>query len=973
VTRRAVDTGGNMQGLQALVLLGLLLVGDCGAQDRPLFPESSVRTARAVGEMDTTGQIVMQTRVETRSFNDSHTFSVSKSVEFFLKFEVPESQIAALEADPERHIFQVNVKSPEADEKFPVDLTIRQFRQMKTFQLPSVEREGNRVVYNSNERSVDFCPIASIDSNSTVLVSISTSSPSSVPVTIRVLIKGKNADWKRGKTDRGELMFWSKTTIKPVISRIRYFDTGLLDTDTIMVKVTTRNDTDCLCSLISIQKPSCPFYDDIGTATRHGLFSTMMDSGTVILRRSEYPDGFILVLVASAHENICKTDRCSERNANVTDPRKRVWIKIEPNGTDSDYAVATLTVIGLYLCIFELTITFSVLEFRYEYSDFEQVRVRVVEKLEQQIAVVKEGATNMIEELDKGMDQLKEQYIEPYVNQRKSSKGYSVGDGLQMMNGTPTNIALKKTEFLASPSDATDSLELDLEQGAGEDIEIDKSVENNFETPRESFAFIDKDDEDEMNRNSIIIPADERMPSFTTIVNAEKAKSESSFIASLEDLQAVAELDGMDTKQRLRMKSILYVTDLSQKLNDPSRTKSVYQKSQLYLGLLFIISIFYSLPVLQMVFRFSAEQSFTGNQDICYYNDLCRKPLGLVRDFNHVFSNLGYCVFGLLFMCIVLFKKLKFESFLEQNKGIQKEEYGVPCQYGLYFAMGLALSMEGVMSSSYHICPTNVTFQFDTTFMYLIAVLMFMKLYQVRHADVSANAIGVFFGLGVALLLETISIYYSGPWFWAVFCTVYIIVIVVVSVHAYNIGAVKYNWKILYVVAKILAVEVERVCCKHDCEDKSKSHQARPRLLCLLVIGLVNVAMCLFFGISGTPGASNYLLAIFFMNLTIYGIYYCAMKQINGEKINKIPLVYACLGLVCFVPSLYFFTKKEKSTESSPSISREMNQPCQFLDFFDGHDIWHFLGAAGVFFAFLCIFTLDEDVRNQRRDTIRVF
>ena len=31
---------------------------------------------------------------------------------------------------------------------------------------------------------------------------------------------------------------------------------------------------------------------------------------------------------------------------------------------------------------------------------------------------------------------------------------------------------------------------------------------------------------------------------------------------------------------------------------------------------------------------------------------------------------------------------------------------------------------------------------------------------------------------------------------------VYIIVIVVVSVHAYNIGAVKYNWKILYVVAK---------------------------------------------------------------------------------------------------------------------------------------------------------------------------
>ena len=79
-------------------------------------------------------------------------------------------------------------------------------------------------------------------------------------------------------------MYMSQTTIKPVISRIRFFDTKLLNTDSIIVKVgrvgekvltdysydkvTTRNDSDCLCSIISIQQPICPFYDDIGSAMR---------------------------------------------------------------------------------------------------------------------------------------------------------------------------------------------------------------------------------------------------------------------------------------------------------------------------------------------------------------------------------------------------------------------------------------------------------------------------------------------------------------------------------------------------------------------------------------------------------------------------------------------------------------------------------------------------------------------------------
>ncbi len=58
---------------------------------------------------------------------------------------------------------------------------------------------------------------------------------------------------------------------------------------------------------------------------------------------------------------------------------------------------------------------------------------------------------------------------------------------------------------------------------------------------------------------------------------------------------------------------------------------------------------------------------------------------------------------------------------------------GIPEQYGIFYAMGGALSMEGILSACYHICPTKVNFQFDTTFMYVISVLVFLKEYQVSE------------------------------------------------------------------------------------------------------------------------------------------------------------------------------------------------------------------------------------------------
>ena len=59
-------------------------------------------------------------------------------------------------------------------------------------------------------------------------------------------------------------------------------------------------------------------------------------------------------------------------------------------------------------------------------------------------------------------------------------------------------------------------------------------------------------------------------------------------------------------------------------------------------------------------------------------------------------------------------------------------KYGIPQHFGMYYAMGLALIMEGIMSGCYHVCPNHTNFQFDTAFMYTISILILLKIYQTR-------------------------------------------------------------------------------------------------------------------------------------------------------------------------------------------------------------------------------------------------
>lgn len=112
--------------------------------------------------------------------------------------------------------------------------------------------------------------------------------------------------------------------------------------------------------------------------------------------------------------------------------------------------------------------------------------------------------------------------------------------------------------------------------------------------------------------------------------------------------------------------------------------------------------------------------------------------------FNNILSNLGYVLLGLLFLLIILQREINYNRALLRNDAhalvrdraawgasgclgklslpgphtsppslcSAVQECGIPKHFGLFYAMGTALMMEGLLSACYHVCPNYTNFQF---------------------------------------------------------------------------------------------------------------------------------------------------------------------------------------------------------------------------------------------------------------------
>ena len=106
----------------------------------------------------------------------------------------------------------------------------------------------------------------------------------------------------------------------------------------------------------------------------------------------------------------------------------------------------------------------------------------------------------------------------------------------------------------------------------------------------------------------------------------------------------------------------------------------------------------------------------------------------------------------------------------------------------------------------------------------------------------------------------------------------------------------------------------------------------------------VNTVLSMLLLLFSNTDFPSVLLFIFLANVAMYLTFYLVMKHLTGEKLTWPTLIFLVLSGVFMFPALYFFKAEVKNTGAGAALSKEFNQPCfEGLNYFDNHDVWHFL------------------------------
>ena len=357
-----------------------------------------------------------------------------------------------------------------------------------------------------------------------------------------------------------------------------------------------------------------------------------------------------------------------------------------------------------------------------------------------------------------------------------------------------------------------------------------------------------------------------------------------------------------------------------------------------YWKFLVIIGGYYILPSLQFVF-FQAKDSNV----VCYYNFKCKHDLYFIPAFNNIISNLFYILLGLIFIIIVR---------LNTKKNLENMDCNVINNHpALYYSLGLSLFFEGLCSSIYHICPSMLNFQFDTTFMFIGAILISITIYQKRHG--APPPMKVYCYMGLVIFINTLPL--SGLsrgfeiWFWGGIFMLMAYLMVFGSIYLYYDQEYDFEYDSLKVLYNKL-----RTLKKRDV----------PKFMLIISINTFTLGMYIYATIT-KPNFTDWLLGVTIINMIIYFLYYIMQKINNREKISYIIWIWLLLDIIVITLSLIFFLKGVTNKLLPLEKSNKLNKPCVLFNYFDYHDIWHIFSSIGLFIFINIVYFMDNNTFDE--------
>ncbi|KAL4712170.1 hypothetical protein ACJJTC_011031 [Scirpophaga incertulas] len=388
------------------------------------------------------------------------------------------------------------------------------------------------------------------------------------------------------------------------------------------------------------------------------------------------------------------------------------------------------------------------------------------------------------------------------------------------------------------------------------------------------------------------------------------------------------------------------------------RPRVLSNRSTMYLWNVLTVAIFYTLPVVQLVVTYQKFLNQSGNQDLCYFNFLCAHPLMVLSDFNHVYSNLGYVLLGLLFLLQVWRRHKR-----HREKTAAQKELGIPQHFGLLYAMGVALVSEGILSAAYHVCPNSMNFQFDTSFMYVTSVLCMVKIYQSRHPDINARAHATFGVLALIIFIGLVGVLNANFYFWIAFTALHLITCLVMTFQIYYLGRFRLDGGVVCRALKELWSRPLAAVTPTHCA----------RCVLLVIANGANWAAAAYGVSQHSRDFASHLLLVLMSNLFLYTLFYIVMKLLHRESIRWYSWVFIALTYTVWFSSSVFYLDQSTNWALTPAQSRRNNKACSLLELYDSHDIWHFMSSIAMFFSFNMYLTIDDNLSNVPRNNIMVF